>query len=39
VRAKWHLLGQLGDGQPCPSSTLIASVAPLLGAGNGVTRK
>jgi hypothetical protein len=33
VRAKRHLLGQLGDGQPCPSSTLIASVAALLGAG------
>jgi hypothetical protein len=25
--AERHLLGQLGDGQPCPSSTLIASVA------------
>jgi hypothetical protein len=33
VRAKRHLLGQLGHGQPCASSTLIASVAALLGAG------
>lgn len=32
VRAKRHLLGQLGNGQPHPSSALIASVAPLLGA-------
>ena len=33
VRAKRHLLGQLGGGQPCASGTLIASVAALLGAG------
>ena len=33
VRAKRHLLGQLGHGQPCACSTLIASVAALLGAG------
>jgi hypothetical protein len=32
VRAKRHLLGQLSGGQPHPSSTLIASVAALLGA-------
>ena len=32
VRAKRHLLGQLGDGQPHPTGTLIASVATLLGA-------
>ncbi len=32
VRAKRHLLGQLGDGQPHPIGTLIASVATLLGA-------
>ena len=32
VRAKRHLLGQLSDGEPHPSSTLIASVAALLGA-------
>jgi hypothetical protein len=32
VRAKRHLLGLLGDGQPHPSSALIASVAALLGA-------
>ena len=32
VRAKRHLLGQLGDGQPHPTSTLMASVATLLGA-------
>jgi hypothetical protein len=32
VRAKRHLLGQLGDGQPHPTSTLMASVAALLGA-------
>src|SRR5580704_10886467 len=32
VRAKQHLLGQLGDGQPHPTGTLIASVATLLGA-------
>jgi hypothetical protein len=32
VRAKRHLLGQLGHGHPCASSTLIASVAALLGA-------
>ena len=33
VRAKRHLLGQLGDGQPYASGTLITSVAALLGAG------
>lgn len=32
VRAKRHLLGQLGDGQPHPTGTLIASIATLLGA-------
>ena len=32
VRAKRHLLGQLGDGHPHPASTLMASVATLLGA-------
>jgi hypothetical protein len=32
VRAKRHLLGQLGDGQPRPIGTLIASVATPLGA-------
>ena len=32
VRAKRHLLGQLGDGRPHPTGTLIASVATLLGA-------
>jgi hypothetical protein len=32
VRAKKHLLGQLGDGQPHSSEALIASVASLLGA-------
>jgi hypothetical protein len=32
VRAKQHLLGQLGDGQPHPAEALIASVASLLGA-------
>jgi hypothetical protein len=32
VRAKRHLLGQLGTGHPCAFSTLIASVAALLGA-------
>lgn len=32
VRAKRHLVGQLGDGQPHPTGTLIASVAALLGA-------
>ena len=32
VRAKRHLLGQLGDRQPHPTGTLIASVATLLGA-------
>jgi hypothetical protein len=32
VRAKRHLLGQLGDGQPHLTRTLIASVATLLGA-------
>lgn len=32
VRAKRRLLGQLGDGQPHPTGTLIASVATLLGA-------
>jgi len=33
VRAKKHLLGELGDGQPHSSEALIASVASLLGAG------
>ena len=33
VRAKRHLLGQLGGGQPCASGTLITSIAALLGAG------
>jgi hypothetical protein len=28
VRAKRHLLGQLGDSHPHPASTLMASVAP-----------
>jgi hypothetical protein len=32
VRAKQHLLGHLGDGQPHPAEALIASVASLLGA-------
>jgi hypothetical protein len=32
VRAKRHLLGHLGNGQPLATSTLIASVATLLGA-------
>ena len=32
VRAKRHLPGQLGDGQPHPTGTLIASVATLLDA-------
>jgi hypothetical protein len=31
VRAKRHLLGQLGDGGPRPSGALISSVAVLLG--------
>jgi hypothetical protein len=31
VRAKQHLLGQLGDGQPHPAEALITSVASLLG--------
>ncbi len=31
VRAKQHLLGQLGDGQPHTTEALIASVANLLG--------
>lgn len=33
VRAKKHLLGELGDGQPHSSEALIASIASLLGAG------
>ncbi len=33
VRAKKHLLGELGDGQPHSSEALIAGVASLLGAG------
>lgn len=33
VRAKKHLLGELGDGQPHSSEALIASVASMLGAG------
>jgi hypothetical protein len=32
VRAQRHLLGQLSDGQPHPTSALIADVATLLGA-------
>ena len=32
VRAKQHLLGQLGDGQPHPAEALIASIDRLLGA-------
>jgi hypothetical protein len=39
VRAKRHLLGQLGDGQPCSSGTLIVSVAALLGADHWVARR
>lgn len=32
IRAKQHLLGQLGDGQPHSAEALIANVAKLLGA-------
>ncbi len=32
IRAKQHVLGQLGDGQPHSAEALIASVARLLGA-------